>query len=355
MRNKENIKNLLDDLRSASNKEIHFDEGAIIAAYEEKDSDHQSLAIKILSIFGGIMACLAFLGFIFIAQLFDSQTGLAILGIMCIAGSSFLSRLSKKTITDTLSVSFFITGFALLGFGLSKDENIIYIVFTILALCTLFLVQSYILSFISILIINGCFIAFAADNNIYSLPYIIIALQAIATTILFLREAKIITKNKIFSKLYDPVRSGMVFSFLFTLAFLGMNSFISIAVSYSWIPSVIIILAILYVVSLLFNTLQVTNITHKSIIYVLTILLLSPTLLVPTISGAILIILLSFFVNYRTGFALAVIALVYFIGKFYYDLNITLLNKSILLFASGIIFLAIYFFTHKQLQANEKI
>ncbi|AZA78032.1 DUF4401 domain-containing protein [Chryseobacterium sp. G0186] len=355
MRNKENIQTLLQDLRSASDKEIHFDEEAIIAAYEEKNTNHQSLAIKILSIFGGIMACLAFLGFIFLAQIFDSQAGLIILGIICIAGSSYFSRLSKKTITDTLSVSFFITGFALLGFGLSQKGDIIYLIFIVLALCALFLAQSYILSFISVLIINGAIIAFAADNNMHSLPYIIIALQALATTFLFLQEAKIITKNRTFATLYDPVRTGMVFSFLFTLAFLSLENLVAISVFYNYISSAVIIIAILYVVTLLFKTLHVTNTMHKAIMYVLTIALLLPTLLTPSISGAILIILLSFLVNYRTGFVLGIIALIYFIGKFYYDLHFTLLTKSILLFVSGIIFLVIYFFTHKKLTANEKI
>ncbi|MEG0926412.1 DUF4401 domain-containing protein [Chryseobacterium sp.] len=355
MRNKENIKNLLDDLRAASSKEIHFDEEAIIAAYQEKSTNHQSLSIKILSIFGGVMACLAFLGFIFIAQIFDSKIGLIILGGICIAGSGFISRLSDKTIMDTLSVTFFITGFTLLGFGISKDENIVYIVFILLSLCTLFFVQTYILSFISVLIINGCIIAFAADNNMYSLPYIIMALQVIAVTFLFLQEAKIITRNRTFSKLYDPVRTGMVFSFLSTLAFLSMEPLVAVPVFYNYITSIVIVLAILYVVTLLFKTLHITNTTHKGIVYVLTVLLLLPTLLTPTISGAMLIILLSFFVNYRTGFAVAIIALVYFIGKFYYDLHFTLLTKSILLFVSGVIFLAIYFFTHKKLTTDEKV
>ncbi|WP_106914581.1 DUF4401 domain-containing protein [Chryseobacterium aurantiacum] len=355
MRNKENIKNLLDDLRAASSKEIHFDEEAIIAAYQEKSTNHQSLSIKILSIFGGVMACLAFLGFIFIAQIFDSKIGLIILGGICIAGSGFISRLSDKTIMDTLSVTFFITGFTLLGFGISKDENIVYIVFILLSLCTLFFVQTYILSFISVLIINGCIIAFAADNNMYSLPYIIMALQVIAITFLFLQEAKIITRNRTFSKLYDPVRTGMVFSFLSTLAFLSMEPLVAVPVFYNYITSIVIVLAILYVVTLLFKTLHITNTTHKGIVYVLTVLLLLPTLLTPTISGAMLIILLSFFVNYRTGFAVAIIALVYFIGKFYYDLHFTLLTKSILLFVSGVIFLAIYFFTHKKLTTDDKV
>ncbi|SDJ56204.1 DUF4401 domain-containing protein [Chryseobacterium jejuense] len=358
MRNKENIKELMDHLHSASDREIRFDEEAIIAAYEEKSSNHQSLSIKILSVFGGIMACLAFLGFIFMVQVFDSQIGAGIFGIICIAGSSFISRISGKTIVDTLSVSFFITGFSLLGIALSTEGDIIYPIFIVLALCILFLVQSYILSFISVLIINGSLFAFAEINQAFALTCTIIILQAVFTTFLFLWEAKIITKSKVLSQLYDPVRTGMVFAFIFTLGFFGFKSFFRIedgVYYYSLIPSVVIVIAILYVVSHLFKTLQVADTTYKILMYILTVLFLLPTLLTPTIPGAILIILLSFLVNYKTGFVLGIIALLTFIGRFYYDLNFTLLTKSILLFTSGILFLAIYFFTRKKLSAHEKI
>lgn len=354
MTNREHIKTLMDQLQAENNREIHFDEDTIMAAYEEKDNNHQSLSIKILSIFGGIMACLTFLGFIFMVQVFDSPTGASILGVICIAGSSLISRLSGKTIIDTLSVSFFITGFALLGFGISTEGDSIYIIFIALALCTLFLVQSYILSFISVLIINGSMLAFSQTHDTYNLTSPIIIFQTVIITFLFLQEAKIITKNRILSKLYNPVRAGMVFSFIFTLVFLGMTPFLRITDNhYDWTPAVVIMPAILYVVFLLFKTMKVTNITYKISIYTLTVLFLLPTLLTPAISGAVLIILLSFFVNYRTGLALAIIALIYFIGQFYYDLSFTLLTKSILLFGSGIAFLAIYFFTHKKLTTNE--
>lgn len=354
MTNKEHIKNLMNQLQAESNREIHFDEDSIMAAYEEKDNNHQSLSIKILSIFGGIMACLTFLGFIFMVQVFDSPTGAGIFGVICIAGSSLISRFSGKTIIDTLSVSFFITGFTLLGFGLSKEGDSVYIAFIALALCALFLVQNYMLSFISVLIINGSIIAFSQSHEIYVLTSAMIIFQAVIITFLFLLEAKIITANRVFSKLYDAVRSGMVFSFIFTLLFVDSAPFLRITGYYhDWTPSVVIVPAILYVVFLLFRTFKINNTAYKIIIYVLTILFLVPTLLQPTISGAVLIILLSFFINYRTGLALGIIALVYFIGRFYYDLGFTLLIKSILLFVSGISFLAIYFFTHKKLTANE--
>ncbi len=78
------------------------------------------------------------------------------------------------------------------------------------------------------------------------------------------------------------------------------------------------------------------------IIYILSVLLLTSTLLSPAISGAFLIILVSVLVHYKTGLAIGILAFIYFIIQYYYDLNFTLLTKSILLMSSGVVFLAFY-------------
>jgi len=83
--------------------------------------------------------------------------------------------------------------------------------------------------------------------------------------------------------------------------------------------------------------------------------MLVSTIFSPSISGAMIIVLLSFLVNYKTGLAIGIISLIYFISQYYYDLNFTLLTKSIILFSSGIVFLLFYLFTTKKLNSNEKI
>jgi uncharacterized membrane protein len=108
-------------------------------------------------------------------------------------------------------------------------------------------------------------------------------------------------------------------------------------------------------VSTLFDVLNITKTQHKTVIYIFTVLSLLPTALAPAILGAILIMLLSFSVNYKTGLVVGVIAFIYFVSQYYYDLNFTLLTKSILLFSSGVFFVALYLFTHKKLTTNEKI
>lgn len=357
MRHKENIKELLDYLQTTEDKELQFDEDAIVTAYQ-KNNDNQSLAIKILSVFGGLLASLAFLGFLFIAGLYNSDLGLLIFGTLCIAGAIWINKVYDKIIIDTVSVSSFIIGFILFGFGLGKlqmTENAISAVFILIALFSLSIVQNYILSFISVLIINGSILTLIISNKGYDLIHIYVSALALIVTYFFLKEAKIITVSKALSKLYNPIRIGLIFSFLSGLIILGKKGILPISPDYIWLSSVIIISTIIFLLSNLFEILNITKIQNKTGIYILCILLLLPTALSPAISGAILIILLSFLVNYKTGLVLDIIAFIYFISQYYYDLNFTLLTKSILLFSSGVLFMALYLFTHKKLTSNEKV
>jgi len=174
-------------------------------------------------------------------------------------------------------------------------------------------------------------------------------------TYLFLKEAKIITVSKACSRLYDPVKTGMIISLLAGLICVGKRGLLPVSPDYIWLSSVIIIATIVYWEFTLFSVLNITNGTQKVIICISTVLTLLPTALSPAIPGAVLIILLSFLVNYKTGLVLGIMAFIYFISQYYYDLNFTLLTKSILLFSSGAFFTALYLFTHKKLAANEKI
>ncbi len=353
MRDRENIKELLDYLQTSEEKALDFDEESIVRAYE-KNIDQQSLPIKLLSIFGGLLASLAFLGFLFMIGLIKSEPGMLVFGTLCIAGAIWINKAYDKIIIDTVSVSSFIIGFIVLALVIN-NVNLACFTFILIAFCSLGIVQNYILSFISVLIINGSILTLIISNNNYELIHIYVSILALLVSSFFLKEASIIKAGKAFSKLYNPVRIGLIFSFLSGLVFLGKKGLIPLSPSYIWVSSIITLSAIVYLIYVLLNTLNITSAKHKAFIYIFSILILATTALSPAISGAMLIILLSFLVNYKTGLALGIITFIYFVSQYYYDLNFTLLTKSLLLFSSGVLFLVFYLFTNKKLTANEKI
>lgn len=357
MRTKEEIQDLISFINSQQERAIQFNEEKIITAYEKTNGD-QSLAVKILSIFGGILASCFFIGFLFIAGLYDSQTGLLIVGVLLLISGIFINKTIDSTMVDTVSISAYIIGYILLGMGMFEmelDENAVSLVFIVIAIATLYIVQAYIISFVSVLIISGAFLTLLISNDYGDLVHIYVSVMTFLLSFVYLKEARLLNQSQQISNLYNPVRIALLFSFLAGLIILIKMHIAELSQQYIWISSVSIIAAILYVISHLFEILHVTKSNQKWGIYVLSIFVLLPTLFAPSISGAILIILLSFLVNYKTSLIIGVISFIYFVSQYYYDLHYTLLTKSIVLFCSGVLFLGLYFLTHKKLKSDEKI
>jgi hypothetical protein len=355
MKQENEIREIIEQVRHSTIPAVECNEEAILLEYRSQAEEKSSLAIKIVTVFGGLFATSTFMGFIMAAGLYSSGVGLALFGIISIAGAVWLNIAYNKLIIDTISISVFITGFILIGIGLSDldvDENIISILFFILGFLTLMLAQNYIISFVSVLIISGALLALIAESEQYNFIHVYVSVFAFAFTYWFLQEARIITRSRKISRLYNPVRMGLVFSFLGGLILVGKKGIIPIAQDYVWVSSVVTIAAVMYVISILFAIFK-TSSSEKAIIYALSFILLLSTVMSPSISGSILIILVCFLVNHKTGFVAGIIGLIYFISQYYYDLGLTLLVKSILLFSTGILFSLICLFTYRKLKTND--
>lgn len=358
MKKEEDIKQMLAHLQAQEGTSLHIEEDAILLEYQKINANRSGIAIKALTIFGGLLASLAFLGFLFIAQLFDSGAAMLTLGLAFTIGAIWLSKAYDKLIIDTTAVSLYSIGLFMMTFGLGSlqaNENTICILLIIIAIASLAIVQNYILSFIGVLVVNGAIIFLIVDNN-FNLLHIYIALAVIILTLLVFNEANLITAGKKISRLYNPVRLALIVSLLAAWMFLiGNFGRFALSIHFNLVSSLAAIAAIFYLLPRIIRLLDIQPAAARVGVYLITALLLAPTVYAPAISGALLLTLLSFLVNYKTGFALGIIALVYFICQYYYDLQFTLLTKSLLMMASGALFLLFYLLTHKKLNQHEKI
>ncbi|MEO5911616.1 MAG: DUF4401 domain-containing protein [Pelobium sp.] len=365
MRNKESIAQLLGYFQSQSAEALNFDQKAIEDTYENINYN-QTIPIKILSIIGGILITMVFIAFLWMFGLWDSKLGLSVLGFVLVLGAILVNKFYDKVILDTLSISGYVGGFILIALGLDIGELFTPLLFIAICLITMAFTQNYILSFVNVFIINASLLALIYFTNSFHIIHLYVSILALLTSFFFLKEAKLITLTKPLAKLYAPIRIGLLFSFLGGLIILSQRSYfdvdtIEIAIlntkvfDIRWLSSIVIILSVLFFLKHLFKILNIEDISQKLLVYGFTIVLLAPTAISPGISGAVLIILLSFLINYKTGFVIGIAVFIYFISRFYYDLNYTLLTKSILLFSSGILFLGFYFYTQKNLNSHEKI
>ncbi|MBO0342046.1 MAG: DUF4401 domain-containing protein [Bacteroidota bacterium] len=349
-----NIIDVLENIRSFEGKGFECDDKAILIEYQKKEEEKTSLAIKILSIFGSLMAVFVFIWFLYIIELFDSGWGMLLLGIGLLVAAIGLSRKYETFMFDTFCVSLYVLGFVLFVFDMlvywANEDNFVPLSILI-ALCCFFFAKNYIISFISILAVGTNILMYIISKDIYDAIHGYIALNTCVFVYCFLNEAKLITSYPKLSKLYDPLRIGLVFCFLFGLVPFGMYSTFPVSQNFIWISSIVIILAILYVVRHILKTLNINSKKSKVWIYSLSSLALLPTLFAPAICGALLIMLSAFWVNHKTGLAIGIIALVYFVIQYYYDLDLTLLTKSTILFSSGVVFVLLYLFFTKKTQS----
>ncbi len=351
------IEELLEELESEIGNDFVSDKQAILAEYQNKDIGQPGIAIKLLSVFGGFLASLALFGFMGIAGVFDSEYGILVVGTGAIIFSWILNKKVNNLIFDTFSVSIFIIGVVSLAFGLlnlNLDENTVIFMIIAIALASLYVMQNYILSFVSTVAIGACLLTWIISNDLYDFIHIYITFYALLMGFWFLYEAKIMSFSAKLSLLYSPLRIGIVISFLFGLITLGIRGLIPLDQNYIWISSVFICAGVLFLVHNIIRIVEMEESKHKSPIYGLTALFLLPTIFCPSISGAILIVLLGFYVNHKTSFIIGIVALVYFVSQYYYDLSFSLLTKSLILISSGAMLLVFYVFIQKMLKENEK-
>lgn len=349
---------IIQDIQAAEGPGFVVQQEAILAAYHKAHSHKPGIAIKVLTILGGILATIAFIGFLLVAGLYNSSAGLFLTGVVLIAGAVLVSRFYDILIFDSMAVAAFITGLLLLSMGLDGwqvEENIICLILLITGIAVMAIHQNYMISFLAALTVHGAIIALIVLYRYYNLLHVYIAVAILLFTLFMLAEARLLRAGKKTARLYEPLRLALIVALLTTLVLVGKQGLLAKpSLHFNLVSAIAAIAAILYLAPRILTRLAVQGTTSRTGICIAILLVLAPTAYAPAIPGALLIALLCFWVNYKTGVVLGIVALVYFIAQYYYDLQFTLLVKSLLLLSSGILFILFYVFTHKTLN-HEKI
>jgi uncharacterized membrane protein len=139
----------------------------------------------------------------------------------------------------------------------------------------------------------------------------------------------------------SPVGAGVVVSFLGILTLPLSDEF-----DLLWqIPAILLAVMLAYLLSRIALDLGY-SLRNRVVIALLLgcLLLLVPSLRMPGILAALIVLALGFWRNNRGLMALASLFLVFYIGGYYYSLEWTLLVKSLVLLASGVTLLALRYF-----------
>lgn len=301
-----------------------------------------NLTIEVLSIIGGVLTAIFFLGFLALASILRSEISCLIVGSILIITTLVINRRLTKPFLDAMNITCYIAGCILAGFGMSSNTDVLFIVLIGISIVTMLLSKGFILTFLSV--ISFYTALFGEITNLFSPQNPLnVAVVPIMAIFLFvnLSETKILSYTNGNLSKYKPIHSGLFVSCVLSLGGLSVN-YLTKGTN-DWIISVFMLVGILLIVYRIMRVMQVKNLVHQIYIYLLCILICLPSLHAPYLSGSILLMLICFHYGYKAECAAALLLFIYAISKYYYDLDITLLTKSIALFFTGIILLITWY------------
>lgn len=317
-----------------------------------------NLTIQVVSIIGGILTASFFLGFLALAQIIQSEISYLLVGSLLIIATLTISRLVIRPFLDAMNITLYIAGCVLVAFGIDENIHILFIVLIGISTLTFLLSKGFILPFLSV--IAFVISLFGEITYIFSSSYPLqIAVVPVMAVFLFtnLFEVKLLALLKNSLAKYMPFHYGLFVSCLALMSGLSINYLTQDMNDWtiSCILSVFIWVGLLIMLQRIMKVMQVNNPVHQIGIYILCIVICLPTVYAPYLSGSLLLILICFHYGYKAECAASLLLFIYAVSKYYYDLNISLLIKSVTLFIIGIAFIAAwYFFTQKRIR-HEKI
>ena len=297
-----------------------------------------NLTIQVVSIIGGILTAIFFLGFLALARIIQSEISSLIIGTLLIITTLIISRIVIRPFLDAMNITLYIAGCVLAGFGMSANIHTLFFILIIISILTFFLSRGFILPFLSVILFNislfGAFLFINAFEKLF--------------------EG---TKTENYFSKYRPFHAGLFVSSIVSLGGLSISYLVSETNSWlvSGILSVYIWIGLLIMIQQIIQVMKGNNPVNQVGIYILCIIICLPTVFAPYLSGSLLLILICFHYGYRAECTAALLLFIYAVSKYYYDLNLSLLTKSITLFFIGIACIAAwYFFTQKRTR-HEKI
>lgn len=318
-----------------------------------------SLTIQVLSIIGGILTAILFLGFLAVSSLIESELTALVIGIILIISTLTINRFSIAPFLDAMNITLYIAGGILTAYGLNRNLDVLFIVLAGISILTFLLSKGFILPFLSVILFIISFL-----GEIGSLPFSwkileillqIAVIPVIATFVLInLFETKFALHLKKYITKYKSFHSGLFVSCIAILGILSINHWMPETNLY-WSLSIAIWIGLFVIIRRIIQVMEVKDPIKQIGIYIICTIICLPTLFTPYLSGSLLLILICFHFGYRAECAASLLLFIYAISKYYYDLNLSLLLKSIILLFIGIVFIiAWYYFTQKSAK-HEKI
>ncbi|OAV45650.1 DUF2157 domain-containing protein [Lewinella sp. 4G2] len=336
---------------------------ALETEYHQLEREKPSIGLQLLSLAGGLLAMVAIIAFLALAGLLDEPEGRLALGILFIGVGIAMDRGKQGDFLGALSVSGVTTGILLfIAAWLEWSEPSFRTVMLSVAVMCLVLLSIAKSSVLRVLLVTGMHAGFLIGTfdpdggALQYLPRLYVLGMGMFLAAWMLLEVRIVNASPWLARRYGAIRTGTMVSLIAGAIFVRwvglFSSYEQFYYPFGFPTLEWLLLPALYVAYLVLK--RHWPDPNQWIPYLLGVgLLFLPFTFAPAAAPAILVIMLSVKQGYRLGLMLGIAAFLYFIGQFYYDLNISLLNKSFLLIGAGAFYLIGYAVVRKKLATDE--
>jgi hypothetical protein len=355
------LHNLLEQY-TATGKKHAVNSSEFKSAYEHLNNRKVPILLQVLMFIGALLAACFFILFLGLIGFLESELSMLVLGVFFATIALFLPYLSQqKTAIEPLGMALLIAGASLFVAGCSDLLSNKYLLFLYLVLALSLFVAvvsaSHLQKTAAILCTNLSLVLLIYEGGQLFLMNLLILFNATTLCYMVLQEPTLLAKKTSLTKWMITLMNGFSFALLGHLCVFVNSPLVQegsryLDSSYAWVSSLGLTVLVLWVLHRILSKINANK--HRTALLIATGVALLFLLKAPGIIAGLLLLLLGYY-----GFYLyvgqGIMALFSFSVLFYYNLNTTLLVKSLLMVLAGLLFLAIGIYIKKvyQLELNQ--
>lgn len=318
-----------------------------------QDGD-SSWLIKLVTLLGGFLGASFVLGLIMSIVGFASATFTFITACIMLGTVLWASRRKDLLILDGIFVTLYLPSFFVLDRAFTiwqlKAHLVMEWVILFISLLTIITTRSFILNFLAVLVGNGCLLFMIENHKLQYLFHLLFLLQWGALLLSLLLEPQWMLSKKFWQYRFKAFRYALFSSITISTFLLTPLADHIVAIPLRSMSAIVPIGLIGFAIFRGFDKLKFSYGIWWAL---LVVGVLAFTLQAPYLVCCLLLLLLSFGFSERIFLIISIMAFIYSIGQFYYDIEYTLLIKSLCLMGSGMVLGAIYFFSSSKLISDD--
>jgi hypothetical protein len=318
---------------------------------QEGDS---SWLIKLVSLVGGFLGASFFMGLLFSIVAFATGTFNLVFASVMMGAVLWGSRRSNLFILDGVFITVYVSAYFVFARGFSLINLNVEVMMEGLALfisiLTILITRSFILNFLSVLIANGVLIFILEHHHVQYLFHVLMLLQWCTFIILLFFEPQWMLSKIFIQHRFKAFRYALFFSITISTFLLTPLADHIVEIPLRYMSAIVPIGLIGFAIFRGFDKLKFSYGIWWALLVVGVLVF---TLQAPYLVCCLLLLLLSFGFSERIFLIISIMAFIYSIGQFYYDIEYRLLIKSLCLMGSGMVLGAIYFFSTSKLTSDD--